>query len=962
MNTMTQGIPTLQDVSPDLYNSKIDGQPGQTSTAGATLALAGDDSSLYAVSVNAGVWKCVSNGWWFQLPNSPARAYCLAVDPNNPNHVVVGQRLDDVTTVQDPGIWESNDAGYTWSSVALSCFSQAIPAVAFSNTSTLFVATSCGVARRGTGDSTLTFDATTPGLGQITALAVSESKVWARTANALAVSTDDGVNWTAIPIQPPVSDFTITFQAQGDMFSLAAFDSLALMVFKPSPDTLSNRNSLLIFNVATGSWSVQVLNSGDGTGLGGRRFVKSYVLNRPDLPASLGQRLQLFFCAGQDLFSATTNSDGTLNWSAIGSTTGSGTPGDLHADLWDLHIPPSFGPNADLMWAASDGGVYRKNPASTQWEAQTRGLHTHHIQTITVLPIGTLFRPKLAYACHDNDQWVQEGSLVTQPAQDWRSWSKHGLGDSSWTAGDTGSLSIVLITRHREKAMLSSFGEGISGANFNEGVPFAFDHYKKSQPTTYQDGPTSFQCIQTLPGEAPVFLLDVVMLVDTPFTNFDGQNDVPVNPTQPLGKLNPGGNPVLIRNQQFAANPDADVSHLDQQFWTIEAAPGNKDKPLPTGTQSFWVSGGHTNPVYYVLAIGTGQPVLFKQTSTGWLPLNTALNNNQVPNFQVLAGGRFGPAFVNPYNPDHLYVLTSDGIKFSLDGGASFQDDRVLTGLVTGAGRFGLNATYNGGNFTGLMGLTGSFTGNSALGCLAHMTFNRDNPSEVVAASPFTGVFFNNGDVTGNCSWRTLTPYLPTPLSPVSCVGIDANAIYVATLGRGLLSITGYRDGWSAPTVSIKGEGDPCDPATEGETAGFRVDMSGLTGPLSYIWTVEGAPQPVPNDTPTIAIVLPAAFIKVTITVTVTDGGGCTLSSTLTVSAVPEGFAKVIRLLCDIRKYTRVNFFVNPLWDPLRDFPVSAISEPALRESYRSAEELTQLMGRLVGLYEATGEGSEGLS
>src|SRR5258708_4279832 len=162
------------------------------------------------------------------------------------------------------------------------------------------------------------------------------------------------------------------------------------MVFKPSPDTLSSRNSLLIFTVATGSWSVQALNSGDGTGLGGRRFVKSYVLNRPDLPASLGQRLQLFFGAGQDLFTATANSDGTLNWTAIGSTADG-----LHSDLWDLHIPPGFGANADLIWAASDGGVYRKNPASTQWEPQTRGLHTHHIQTVTVLPVGTSSRSKL---------------------------------------------------------------------------------------------------------------------------------------------------------------------------------------------------------------------------------------------------------------------------------------------------------------------------------------------------------------------------------------------------------------------------------------------------------------------------------------------------------------------------------------------------------------------------------------
>jgi len=235
----------------------------------------------------------------------------------------------------------------------------------------------------------------------------------------------------------------------------------------------------------------------------------------------------------------------------------------------------------------------------------------------------------------------------------------------------------------------------------------------------------------------------------------------------PLGQPNPSGAPVLIRNTQFAASPDANSSQF--QTWQIVGS------DLPLNTRGFWVSGGHSNPVYYAYTINeaTGNRLYRRNGSgTGWSLLSVT---------GLLPGGWHGPAFVNPYNPNRVFVLTSSGIKVSTDGGANFQNDTALTALLTASGKFPLTGTFNGGNGNYVV------AGNHGvpMGTLSHMAFDRSQPSRMVAASPFTGVFYDNGSGT----WTDLTGLLPKPLAPVSAVGISGPSIYAATQGRGLLRI-----------------------------------------------------------------------------------------------------------------------------------------------------------------------------
>src|SRR5207302_7679700 len=131
-----------EDIGPDTTNGTVSSL--NIATSGLTIGLAGNVSVLYAVSLNAGVWKSVTGGQWMQIAHSPQYAYCVTIDPNNAAHIVVGERDGDASDIHQnrSGVWESFDAGNCWnySSDPLSlagCTSQAIPAVVFSSQSTL---------------------------------------------------------------------------------------------------------------------------------------------------------------------------------------------------------------------------------------------------------------------------------------------------------------------------------------------------------------------------------------------------------------------------------------------------------------------------------------------------------------------------------------------------------------------------------------------------------------------------------------------------------------------------------------------------------------------------------------------------------------------------------------------------------------------------------------------------------
>ncbi len=509
---------------------------------------------------------------------------------------------------------------------------------------------------------------------------------------------------------------------------------------------------LLIFDATKNSWLTQNLNFGgchacDGTGLGGRMFMKSFLL--PD-PRGIGQRIWLFYGTGQEVYQALgVNADGTIpSWSRIAVTFASGAPPtNLHADIWDFNVDVGNGGNT--AWIGCDGGVsVAKLPgpfnfAGVSWSLHVDGFHSHQSHTLTLLPVSPVHRSRLAYPTSDNQAWCLDTSPIVMPMAKWQAVAAGG--DVTYAVGDAANPTFAMLVRHRAAGTLQHFG--------GPGIGVTLANYQLQRLTNPvkdvtignvgPDTPTTFQFIQAPKGQG-ASTPDAVMMTALPLTRWDSVNgvNVPLAPNTPLAQSS-NGLPVLLRNRNFVASPDVNTSK--GAGWTVEL------NSFPAGTQGFYVTGSPKTPVYYAFTAGA----VCKWDGTKWNPL---------PLSNLLSSLIFGPAFINPYDQNVLYVITSAGIQVSNNAGTSFTIDSQLTALVQGGQ-------------------------NAALNTLAHMAFSYDSPAEVAAVTSTGSLFFN----PGAGGWKDLTGFTPRPASPFVAAGIDCEAIYVATDGRSIFRIVDYQ-------------------------------------------------------------------------------------------------------------------------------------------------------------------------
>lgn len=765
---------SLDDISPEKANGV---SQGSSSPAGLIIAITGTRDAVYAVSPNAGIWKNAMDenrlfGAWTQLQASPRYSNCIAVDPLNNQHIVVGERNGDAINSSDNkcGVWESFDGGTTFPKVYYfdpsmyqavlpdNLRNQLITSAIFTPQRTILVATTYGIARKAIGTSKYDFSHS-PSSSLITALATFDDYILARDEKNIYISNSDGTAWATIPIPPVVDDLNVTWNARGDLFSIAGMKNIdgtkffVYLSFKPTND-VGNKNSILIYDMLNNVWHSQLLVTRDGTGIGGRRFIKSFNIRKK--PKQIGYGDQLIYCGAQELMQATgIDNNGIPTWKEFMQGRAAGpytTPNDdVHSDIWDFHINPS-GPHA---FVACDGGIFADLPfsESPKWTSLNSGLHTQHIHSLV-----TSFNDGLntiAYATSDNGCWVN------QQANSWNVFENEG--DANWVVNDQGNGNKLLSARHFQKAELISFPSLTSTPiTINNDLTF---------PTN------QIQCIQTLTSEAPQTSLDVVMLANLPLQY--EQAKLLHNVPGIVGLPNARGGSVLLRNKHFELNADINLSM--GKGWEILS------DNLPAGTTAFWISGGHSKPQCYVYAVVNKVPGIYKRVGistkgTGtdsWIWTRLDIDNVNPP-------AEYGPLFVNPYDTKILYVATSDGVFVSGNGGMSFFKDITLTDLISASGTYSISGTFSGGNGISLPGT--SATHANPMCPLSCMAFDRESPGKVVAASPFTGVFYKHNAL----EWKDLSRYLPRPFTPISTIAISKSDIYIGTEGRGLLRINNY--------------------------------------------------------------------------------------------------------------------------------------------------------------------------
>lgn len=818
----------LFDISPDSKNGiKITSSIGFT--AGLTYEIAGNKNELYAVSLNAGVWKTETQegstfAKWRQLENTPRYSSCIAADPQFANHIVVGERLGDHyisnSSNSYSGIWESFDGGATFDNKYflpyLNSSGQSIKLgandydnypvsdIIITNKSTTIAATPFGIARRemlGKWEKTLTAD--------ITAIAFYETWIVARSINQIFLSNDDGKTWKwkeFIPVKYSSSEYDLALDREGkySVSILASKKHENIFVYIPASnkDTKTNYPSLLIYKLRADNisshWSNQDISIiGRGTGLGGRIFIKSFLLQDQTLKNDIGGKSQLIFCVAQDLLKAINiTKDGHPDWELFTSTYGSDAPNKkIHNDIWDFHIDPL----GWYIWAATDGGVhYQKldennpnrftglNPYNA-WYNLNEGLHTHHIHSAFVSDVSSNpvrisdkvnVSSHFGYGTQDNDLWISDanGKLTPSPA----------TGDVNWVCGDRANSAFISGGRHFQQFVFKRLDPN---ASIPSGSKIGNDWLVLNYCTEF-NGFQCFQFIQTLASENVPEYLDAVALTRLPLQHRDNRGGGNlINVPGAIGQL--PGSLAIIRNKNFAKNPDINASKGNG--WDIEF------NNLPSGVLGFWVSGGHANPTYYILCVQNGNTRIFKRkkSDSNWTSITTM--NNLAINPLVIGLDRdgypvrteFGPIFINPFKPEQIYVSCKDGIYYSNDGGATaFTKDIKLTDLVAGTNpvtnkfSYPIDRAFSGGNGSGVCWSTQA----NGMCPLSSMSFNRTAPEQIAASSPFTGVFYKNGSK----SWTNLSYLLPKPFTPVSSVNINTDGIFITTEGRGFLLIKNY--------------------------------------------------------------------------------------------------------------------------------------------------------------------------
>jgi hypothetical protein len=178
------------------------------------------------------------------------------------------------------------------------------------------------------------------------------------------------------------------------------------------------------------------------------------------------------------------------------------------------------------------------------------------------------------------------------------------------------------------------------------------------------------------------------------------------------GQFLNGYRPMIKTLATEAGLPDGDFVFIDQDLTTrartllrttaissivqlSDWADPTKATPigttLPATTASIvQVGGGHYTPVYYVADMTPNMPT----TGTVWKWNVQNMSWDQI--VPQPGPGVVGAAlrwFVDPYDSDTLYVLDKTGVKFSVDGGVSWEADPVLTNALTAGGKLYISAS-----------------------------------------------------------------------------------------------------------------------------------------------------------------------------------------------------------------------------------------------------------------------------
>ena len=326
------------------------------------------------------------------------RVSSIAVDPNNPQHLLLG--------AAGGGIWESANTGATWTPRTDQMPSLAIGAIAFDSTQPTRVYAGSGegnfYANLGAGVYKSTNSGTTWSLVASASfvgvgfydLIVDPQKpnvLYAATTNGFYRSNNSGVSWS---LKRPGRCWDISVHPNGGLVELlAAFadglfvstnagNSFTAVALPSGPSAAWQR--LAVDRVTTGPDVAYAFGAAGGaaylwrrTGTTWTRITTLPALNINQawydwyVAASPNNTRQVYVGAIDTLRGTLTGS--TWRWKNV-TTQGSNS---IHPDQHCLSFAPN---NSAIIYAGNDGGIYRSTNSGASWTALNKGLGITEIE------------------------------------------------------------------------------------------------------------------------------------------------------------------------------------------------------------------------------------------------------------------------------------------------------------------------------------------------------------------------------------------------------------------------------------------------------------------------------------------------------------------------------------------------------------------------------------------------------